>query len=124
MCLRRFRHASGASDGSPLTPFARRVVRVQSNKKVTCQIVYATLAGDKTVAAAYSSELPKYGLTIGLCNYAAGAWLRAPRHAHASRARRAGTPRRDAETLKPCLLTLCSRRTQPTARACWLRAAC
>ena len=45
----------------------------QSNKRVTCQIVYATIAGDVCIAAAYSSELPKYGLTIGLCNYAAGA---------------------------------------------------
>ena len=43
---------------------------------MTCQIVYATIAGDVCVAAAYSSELPKYGLDIGLCNYAAGACSR------------------------------------------------
>jgi len=35
--------------------------------------VHATIAGDVVVAAAYSHELPKYGLKIGLCNYAAGA---------------------------------------------------
>ena len=40
---------------------------------MTCQIVYATIAGDVTVAAAYSSELPEYGLKVGLTNYSAGA---------------------------------------------------
>ena len=35
--------------------------------------MYATIAGDVCVAAAYSSDLPKYGLKIGLTNYAAGA---------------------------------------------------
>jgi large subunit ribosomal protein L5e len=38
---------------------------------VAVQIVYATMAGDVVVAAAYSHELPKYGLTVGLTNYAA-----------------------------------------------------
>jgi len=52
------------------TPKYRMVVRI-SNKRVTCQIMYATIAGDVCVAAAYSSELPKYGLKIGLTNYAA-----------------------------------------------------
>lgn len=47
-------------------------MRVQSNRKVTCQIVHATIAGDVTIAAAYSTELAKYGLKTGLCNYAAG----------------------------------------------------
>ena len=42
-----------------------------SNKDVTCQIAYARLEGDKVVAAAYSHELPKYGLPVGLTNYAA-----------------------------------------------------
>ena len=40
---------------------------------MTCQIVYATIAGDVTIAAAYSSELPEYGLKVGLTNYSAGA---------------------------------------------------
>ena len=40
---------------------------------MTCQIVHATIAGDVCDAAAYSTELPDYGLEIGLCNYAAGA---------------------------------------------------
>ena len=33
--------------------------------------VYATIAGDVVVAAAYSHELPEYGLTVGLTNYSA-----------------------------------------------------
>lgn len=52
------------------TPKYRFVVRF-SNKDVTCQIAYATVAGDVVVAAAYSHELPRYGLEAGLTNYAA-----------------------------------------------------
>jgi large subunit ribosomal protein L5e len=48
----------------------RLVVRF-SNKDVTCQIVYATIAGDVVVAAAYAHELPEYGLSVGLTNYSA-----------------------------------------------------
>ena len=33
--------------------------------------VYATIAGDVVVAAAYSHELPEFGLKVGLTNYAA-----------------------------------------------------
>jgi ribosomal protein L18 len=42
-----------------------------SRKAITCQIAYATVAGDVMVAAAYSRELPRYGLSVGLTNYAA-----------------------------------------------------
>jgi len=52
------------------TPKYRFVVRF-TNKDVTAQIVYATIAGDIVLAAAYSHELPRYGLTVGLTNYAA-----------------------------------------------------
>ena len=52
------------------SPKYRLVVRF-SNKKVTCQIVYAELVGDKVLASAYSTELPRYGLEVGLKNYAA-----------------------------------------------------
>jgi large subunit ribosomal protein L5e len=38
---------------------------------VTAQIIYAEITGDKVLAAATSKELSKYGLTIGLKNYAA-----------------------------------------------------
>ena len=52
------------------TPKYRLVVRF-SRKAIVCQIVYATVAGDVTVAAAYSRELSRYGLSVGLTNYAA-----------------------------------------------------
>jgi large subunit ribosomal protein L5e len=42
-----------------------------SNKDITCQIAYARLEGDRVLAAAYSHELPKYGIQVGLTNYAA-----------------------------------------------------
>jgi len=42
-----------------------------TNKDVSAQIVHATIAGDIVMAAAYSHELPRYGLEVGLTNYAA-----------------------------------------------------
>ncbi|PWS22783.1 hypothetical protein DKP78_16580, partial [Enterococcus faecium] len=41
------------------TPKYRFVVRF-TNKDITAQIVYATIAGDIVMAAAYSHELPRY----------------------------------------------------------------
>lgn len=35
------------------------------------QIAYAKIEGDMIVCAAYSHELPKYGVSVGLTNYAA-----------------------------------------------------
>ena len=46
------------------------VVRI-TNKDICCQIVYARLEGDRVVAAAYSHELPRYGVHVGLTNYSA-----------------------------------------------------
>jgi hypothetical protein len=43
-----------------------------TNKDVICQIVYAKLQGDFVLASAYAHELPKYGITAGLTNWAAG----------------------------------------------------
>jgi len=51
-------------------PKYRLVVRF-TNTQVICQIVYSTINGDKTMASAYSSELGRYGLTVGLKNYSA-----------------------------------------------------
>merc|ERR1711916_216568 len=34
-------------------------------------VIYATIKGDVTICAAYSHELPKYGMKAGLTNYAA-----------------------------------------------------
>merc|ERR1719187_1330132 len=52
------------------TPKYRMIVRM-SNKDITCQIAYARLEGDRIVAAAYSHELPRYGVKVGLTNYSA-----------------------------------------------------
>jgi large subunit ribosomal protein L5e len=51
------------------TPKYRLIVRL-SNKNVTAQIAYSTLAGDHIVSSAYSHELAKYGVKVGLTNYA------------------------------------------------------
>jgi large subunit ribosomal protein L5e len=52
------------------TPKYRLIVRL-SNKDITCQIAYSRIEGDKILCAAYSHELPKYGIKVGLTNYAA-----------------------------------------------------
>jgi large subunit ribosomal protein L5e len=52
------------------TPKYRFVVRF-SNRDIICQIFFADLTHDVCVAAAYSHELPAYGLKHGLKNYSA-----------------------------------------------------
>lgn len=52
------------------TPKYRLIVRF-TNKDVICQIAYARIEGDVIVCAAYSHELPRYGVKVGLSNYAA-----------------------------------------------------
>eukprot|EP01057_Protomagalhaensia_wolfi_P001676 Protomagalhaensia_wolfi_Nauph_80__1675@NODE_2037_length_1237_cov_403_578464_g1592_i0_p1_GENE_NODE_2037_length_1237_cov_403_578464_g1592_i0NODE_2037_length_1237_cov_403_578464_g1592_i0_p1_ORF_typecomplete_len318_score91_63Ribosomal_L5e/PF17144_4/5_9e73Ribosomal_L18_c/PF14204_6/2_9e03Ribosomal_L18_c/PF14204_6/8_8e29Ribosomal_L18p/PF00861_22/0_0057DNase_II/PF03265_15/0_2_NODE_2037_length_1237_cov_403_578464_g1592_i0701023 len=52
------------------TPKYRLVVRF-TNTRVLCQIAYATIKGDMVVCAADSTELARYGLPVGLSNYAA-----------------------------------------------------
>ncbi|XP_063966105.1 large ribosomal subunit protein uL18-like [Lytechinus pictus] len=52
------------------TPKYRMIVRF-TNKNITCQIAYAKLEGDIIVCAAYAHELPRYGVKVGLTNYAA-----------------------------------------------------
>jgi large subunit ribosomal protein L5e len=52
------------------SPKYRLVVRF-TNTDVIAQIVYAKIVGDVVLAAAYSHELPKYGVKLGLTNYAA-----------------------------------------------------
>ncbi|KAH8958975.1 hypothetical protein BDL97_06G055900 [Sphagnum fallax] len=42
-----------------------------TNKDIVAQIIYATLAGDILLTAAYAHEFPHYGLKGGLTNYAA-----------------------------------------------------
>jgi len=48
----------------------RLIVRF-TNRKVICQVAYATIAGDKIVAQATSAELGKFGIPVGWKNYAA-----------------------------------------------------
>jgi len=52
------------------SPKYRLVVRF-TNKYVICQIVYSLIDGDRVLAAANSAELDRYGLEVGLKNYAA-----------------------------------------------------
>ncbi|XP_057536475.1 60S ribosomal protein L5 [Amaranthus tricolor] len=52
------------------TPKYRLVVRF-TNKDVIAQIISASIAGDLVLASAYAHELPRYGLEVGLTNYAA-----------------------------------------------------
>lgn len=52
------------------TPKYRLVVRI-TNKDIIAQIAYARLQGDVVICAAYSHELPRYGVSVGLTNYAA-----------------------------------------------------
>eukprot|EP00397_Hematodinium_sp_SG-2012_P061173 GEMP01080636.1.p1 GENE.GEMP01080636.1~~GEMP01080636.1.p1 ORF type:complete len:313 (+),score=82.86 GEMP01080636.1:24-962(+) len=52
------------------TPKYRFVVRF-SLSKITAQIVYSTIEGDRTFAQALSTELPRYGVPVGLTNYSA-----------------------------------------------------
>ncbi|KAL1092366.1 hypothetical protein V6Z11_D07G219900 [Gossypium hirsutum] len=39
--------------------------------RIVAQIIHASISGDIVLAAAYSHELPHYGLEVGLTNYAA-----------------------------------------------------
>lgn len=71
---------SAPSRGSPAGPARaqnkyaaskyRMVVRI-TNKDVICQVIDAKISGDICIAAAYSHELPRYGIKVGLTNYAA-----------------------------------------------------
>jgi len=51
-------------------PRYRMCVR-STNTKVVCQIIYPTIAGDKVMAQALSTELPRYGIKAGLTNFSA-----------------------------------------------------
>lgn len=52
------------------SPKYRLVVRF-TNRFCICQIVYATVTGDRVMAAANSAELADHGLKVGLKNYTA-----------------------------------------------------
>jgi len=52
------------------TPKYRFVVR-RSNRDIVCQVFSSDLTHDVCLASAYSHELPRYGIKLGLTNYAA-----------------------------------------------------
>ncbi|CAG8550552.1 13901_t:CDS:2, partial [Acaulospora colombiana] len=52
------------------SPKYRLVVRF-TNTDIIVQIIYAKLEGDHVMTAAYSHELPNYGIKVGLTNWAA-----------------------------------------------------
>ncbi|ODV60572.1 60S ribosomal protein uL18 ASCRUDRAFT_35649 [Ascoidea rubescens DSM 1968] len=52
------------------TPKYRLVVRF-TKKDIICQIISSQITGDIVLAAAYSHELPKYGIKYGLTNWSA-----------------------------------------------------
>jgi len=52
------------------TPKYRLIVRT-TNKDVVCQVAYSRMQGDIIICSAYAHELPRYGLKVGLKNYAA-----------------------------------------------------
>lgn len=52
------------------SPKYRMIVRI-TNRDIICQIAYARIEGDVIVCAAYAHELPRYGVKLGLTNYAA-----------------------------------------------------
>jgi len=52
------------------SPKYRFVVRI-TNKDVITQITYPRIVGDCVICSAYSHELPRYGMPLGLTNYAA-----------------------------------------------------
>jgi len=48
----------------------RMCVRM-TNKDVVCQVIQPKIIGDHCIASAYAHELPRYGIEVGLTNYAA-----------------------------------------------------
>ncbi|KAA8495592.1 60S ribosomal protein L5 [Porphyridium purpureum] len=52
------------------SPKYRFVVRF-SNKDICAQVVAATVVGDEVLTSAYAHELPRYGVKLGLTNFAA-----------------------------------------------------
>jgi len=60
-----------AQDKSKYQSPKYRLVARFTNTKVICQIAYALVDGDRILCQASSTELPRYGLSVGLKNYAA-----------------------------------------------------
>ncbi|KAJ3258526.1 60S ribosomal protein L5 [Chytriomyces hyalinus] len=52
------------------SPKYRLVVRI-TNTDIVAQVVYSKITGDVVMSAAYSHELPKFGVPVGLTNWSA-----------------------------------------------------
>jgi len=52
------------------SPKYRLCVRI-TNSDIVCQIIYAKIQGDVVLCSAYAHELPRYGIKVGLTNWAA-----------------------------------------------------
>lgn len=52
------------------TPKYRLIVRF-THKDIVAQVAYSKIEGDHILAAAYAHELPRFGVKVGLTNYAA-----------------------------------------------------
>ena len=65
------RRALVAQDKNKYNSKKYRLVVRFTNKDIIAQIVYSEIIGDKVMTAAYAHELPRYGVKIGLTNYAA-----------------------------------------------------
>jgi len=52
------------------SPRYRLVVRI-SNRQILCQVIHSKICGDFVMSSAYSNEMERYGLKVGLTNYSA-----------------------------------------------------
>jgi len=64
------KHLIAQEKNKYICPKYRFTVRLTASK-VICQVIYATMKGDRVLEQANSSELKRYGLTAGLTNYSA-----------------------------------------------------
>jgi len=70
-CSKRAEERDENSNIESPNPTVRPLVVRFTNKRVLTSVVYSTIKGDMTVAAADSTELKRFGITCGLTNYAA-----------------------------------------------------
>ena len=87
------------------SPRYRLCVRI-TNKDIICQIIYSKIVGDFCVCAAYSHELPKYGMKVGLTNLIRGAkriagWCGAGEEGRGRAERRRATTERTTKATTP-----------------------
>jgi len=67
----RQRHKLITQDKNKYNSHKYRLCVRFTNRYVLCQVIYAEIDGDKVFCEASSRELPRYGLPVGLKNYAA-----------------------------------------------------